>query len=260
MFTTHSVGPSTPSQGYKTRGLAGMWYTEGRISRKSPPVEGRYRDAAGYRDPPRPSSGVIMCQRYPTPFPVFILLMALFITTSCGVSGSEPSGSRNSVPQEMLNSYNALIKPQRKLPSKNRSEFRDNLGKGGLRTTGSGHRLQTPFGAVWVLVDTSTTSDSICLASEESGAVSCAPTSMASRLGVALGTRTKSSTPYQLLGIVPNGVRALKVQVIGGRSKLIPVRNNTYAMQARRPIMIVRYCRQRTGACTRPPVVNSSTH
>jgi hypothetical protein len=72
--------------------------------------------------------------------------------------------------------------------------------------------------------------------------VSCTPTSTAQRKGITVGL-TKASSPteaprlFLLTGMVPDGVRAVRLRV-GKRASELAVRNNTFELRAQQPIQV----------------------
>lgn len=120
-------------------------------------------------------------------------------------------------------------------------------------------RITTPLGAVWVTVADLSRHSTTCLIEESSGASTCAPTKLAARLGLAIGTRRAGSRSkrlprFSLIGIVPNWVKVLKAKEIGHRPHLLPVRRNVYATYGGTPVLIEGYCRATQSRCAHPPL------
>lgn len=51
--------------------------------------------------------------------------------------------------------------------------------------------------------------------------------------------------PVEALGIAPDGLRAVRLEVIGGTDHVVPIVDNTFALRAHRPIAVMGVIRNR---------------
>jgi hypothetical protein len=91
-------------------------------------------------------------------------------------------------------------------------------------------------------------SDIICLAVGPGRGVSCIPRGKASKNGISVGltkspSPTKPPTFFLLAGMVPDGVRAVRVRV-GSKAIQLPVHNNTFQYAASQPVEIDKVLRE----------------
>lgn len=96
---------------------------------------------------------------------------------------------------------------------------------------------KTALGGLWVVLGLK----HACLI-DRHGAVTCSPKRPAERNGMALGTILPSRAPetadYALQGVIPDSIRALRLRV-NGQTRVQPLRHNTLALIADRPIVIL---------------------
>lgn len=102
---------------------------------------------------------------------------------------------------------------------------------------GTAHFANTRLGGLWVILGLK----HACLI-DSHGALTCSLRRSAERHGMALGTILPSGDPaaarYAVQGVVPDSVRALRLRV-DGKTRVEPVRRNTIALVATRPIVIL---------------------
>ncbi len=85
-----------------------------------------------------------------------------------------------------------------------------------------------------------------CIVRARGGAVSCEDRSAVFRSGVTLGTVDLGPPPkrkarqFLVLGLVPDWVRAVRVQV-GKRTRVVSVAKNSYSLRAPLPILVKRF-------------------
>lgn len=103
----------------------------------------------------------------------------------------------------------------------------------------TGYLLKTRLGIdIWVVQGNSIA----CMFNAHNFAVSCDTAVNTVRHGLVSvsgpSPMAYKHPPVVALGIVPNGVRAVRLGVLGGRDRVVPVLNNTFALRAHRPIIV----------------------
>jgi len=142
--------------------------------------------------------------------------------------------------------FSATRGPAEFMPLQIRQAAKATLGKGqrqlGLRFEGAQY-LDTPLGiGMWVVKGRGVT----CIFHERKALAACNVSVDVGRRGLTLvagardadaGTNTLP-TRFLALGIAPDWARAVRLQIVGGGSKTIPVIDNAYALRARAPINV----------------------
>lgn len=101
---------------------------------------------------------------------------------------------------------------------------------------------------VWVVNGRGVT----CIVEAHGGAVACVPRGIFLREGVALGVvepgppHTRKGREFLVLGVVPNQVRAVDLQV-GHEKRVIAVRENSYSLGSFDPVVVNGFERQPAG-------------
>ncbi len=87
-----------------------------------------------------------------------------------------------------------------------------------------------------------------CIIQANGGAVSCVPREILLQRGIALGVAEigplaeRKSREFAVYGIVPDQIRAIQVRV-GGKKRMVSIRNNSYSLRASEPILVKRFMR-----------------
>lgn len=102
---------------------------------------------------------------------------------------------------------------------------------------GSGYFVRTRLGVgIWVLAGHRVT----CLFNGHSGAVACDTSANTTRYGLISVSGPSpirfKHPPVAAVGLVPDGVKAVRLEVLGRSDHVVPVSNNTFALEAHRPI------------------------
>jgi hypothetical protein len=128
------------------------------------------------------------------------------------------------------------------VPTKARRRIRPVLGPGGGNLGldfKHAYYLKTSLRVgIWVVGGTGVT----CLFNGQTFAMACDTSSRTARHGLVVvsgpSPMTHERPPVVALGIVPNGVHAVRLGLIGGHGRFVPVTGNTFALRAHRPIMV----------------------
>jgi hypothetical protein len=130
----------------------------------------------------------------------------------------------------------------RALPAQARRRIRPVLGPGGAKLGLDFKRayyLKTSLRiGIWVVGGRGVT----CVFNAQSFAMGCDTSSRTARHGLVVvsgpSPMTHKRPPVVALGIVPNGAHAVRLGLIGGHDRFVPVTGNTFALRAHRPIMV----------------------
>lgn len=187
-----------------------------------------------------------------------LLLVAQGGTEDRRVSKAGLATDSAGLPQVLANSYRVLTAPADRLPPQIRARARLASGNSSDVMDQNGYRVSTPLGAGWVGVTEDPNRSTVCLILEASGALSCAPTTLAARSGLSVGTSNGKEKGnrgglFAVVGLVPNWVQRIRVKVLGVGPRLLPVHANAYGASAATPILVEGYCGSAGTKC-RPPL------
>ena len=165
----------------------------------------------------------------------------------------------DALPQVLAVSYRALDTSGNELTPEMKSKAKIALGQSLSTKKVRGRRISTPLGVAWIIVADPSRQGTTCLIVERSGASTCAPTKVAARVGLAVGTEQagphRDRAPhFSLLGIAPNWVKAIKVKELGYAVHLLSVRHNVYATYGAAPVLIEGYCGHSHTSCVHLPL------
>lgn len=119
----------------------------------------------------------------------------------------------------------------------------------------SSHLVHTRAENIWIVTGITSGSSLTCLVEVITHSVTCIPTSVATRSGLALGAvrrskgRDKPVRRFLLIGIVPDWIRSVEVSTLDHARHFLPVTHNSYSTEAFVPVLIERYCRYRQRGC-----------
>lgn len=169
--------------------------------------------------------------------------------------GDVPANSIDDVEAAQTAAYRILRGPEGKAPLHvTASVERAWEPRGDFRVTGA-HSAPTPGGWIWVVTGEVGGESVTCAVKAGSGAVSCLPTALTTRAGLALGIDTRreesSTAPrgFLLIGIAPDWVERVRVGVAEGGARVLPVKHNVYSTRAGSPVVVEGYCRDGVRRC-----------
>lgn len=156
---------------------------------------------------------------------------------------------------EMSSAFGVLRSRAEQAPPNTDAHIAKTLGaRPGSFLIKEAHYVKTSVGGVWVVVGSRSI---MCLIQAGHGALMCAPASLAARIGLRIGVfeaprgRNEQPDSYLLLGIVPDRVKRVRLQ-IDDVSEVATVRDNAYAFRASAPILIGRFCGRAHRSCWVP--------
>jgi hypothetical protein len=160
---------------------------------------------------------------------------------------SPPSDRRR-----LLLNFPAMRSPHERMSLSTRMHINETIGAppDGLDPNSAQH-VDTPSGGIWVVSGKYIT----CMLQGNLGSLACDTSAAFSRQGLALGTAKPpkrdggSPRDFQVLGIAPVWVRSVQVQ-IGDHARAVAAQDGMYTRRANVPIIIKRFCRRVTQACS----------
>ena len=198
---------------------------------------------------PRPpgSSVIVMVHRKALSLVVVLSIamgFAVFLWLSSG-GDSDGSESRTATPQSFspaqLDAFRVLRGRTIPLPPPLRAHFRTFRSRE-IRTLWlhTARYVETPRGGLWVVNGKGVT----CIVEAIGRAISCVDTRVLFHTGVVLGTvqtSTQFDRPrsFSVWGIAPNWAKTAQLYV-GGKTRMVIIRNNAYALQSHFPIVLDR--------------------
>jgi hypothetical protein len=130
----------------------------------------------------------------------------------------------------------------RRLPAQVRARIREALGPEGEElglNFDRAYYLDTSLAVgIWIVWGRGV----ICLFNGHSFSMACDTSIRATQDGLVI-VSGPSPAAYErpavvALGLVPDGVHAVRLGLLGGRDRVVPVVRNTFALRAHRPIMV----------------------
>ena len=135
------------------------------------------------------------------------------------------------------------LKREQPIPPSSRQRMHVSLGPQerplGIRLR-QGFLLKTSLGTgIWVIMGHSVT----CIFNGRSFAVACDTASNTAKYGLVSVSGPSPAAfrnpPVEAIGIVPNGIRSVRLGVLGRPDHLVPVVRNTFGLRTHRPIKVM---------------------
>lgn len=158
------------------------------------------------------------------------------------------AASHFSPPQDGLGDFRALRAPAF-IPSPIRRQMERSLGPHATRlgiSLRDGYFLKATKGTgLWVVKGKRV----VCIFNGHTLAVACDTAADTARYGLVVVSGPSPQfyrhPPVEALGIAPDGIKAVRLEVIGGANHVVPITDNTFAMRAHRPIAVKGIIRER---------------